>query len=472
MKYSMISLGFVFSLIVTTLCGQPETPLANVEFFDVTTLPIEQTIADPSFSALFNKTINPKHFRDHYLRPWHLQVDSLVRAIRQGPAFQRFFAPNPTEDMGSCQAGNYQPFPLSFIELMAQNIQGDRFPNQIVKGIITQYTDLRRLPTSEYCFQSVRNAGEGYPFDYFQQTTLWIGTPVLIIHRTLDDRWRFIVTPYGEGWVSTEAVGQMTDRLIRNWERAPWLIITKDNQSINNGHTYEYAGLGTILPYNTGGHTNGAYHEAWVPVFRKDQPIKVAFSPVPKFIGRPFPLPLTQASIQMVLAELWGGKYSWGGIDGGRDCSSTLKDYFSCFGIWLPRNSAQQAKVGKVIPIEGNQQQKESQIRNQGIPFLSIVYKRGHSMLYVGKNNSGNPLIFHNVWGLKPKLRNPSLENIAHQREQFGVFGLTPKADHISARFIIGKTVITTVSPESGFDHTQFDAFIDNIQSINLVIMP
>ena len=472
MKYSLLSICLAMNMI-SMLYGQEKTPLAKVEFYDIASLPIEETISDPAFVSLFNKTYHDRQFRNNFLKPWHLNADSLAYAIRQGPAFQRFFVPPPNNDMASCYAGNYQAFSSSFMELITQNIQAHGFPNHIEKGIVTQYTNLRRLPTEEFCFQSVRNAGEGYPFDYFQQTTLWLGTPVLIFHHSLDQQWQFVVTPYGSGWIAADAVGMMTDRLVRNWERAPWLIITKDHQSISNGNTNQYVGLGTILPFNANQKANTNNREVWMPIFRKDQPIKVAFSPVSKFIGRPFPLPLTKTSIHMVLSELWGGKYSWGGIDGGRDCSATLKDYFSCFGIWLPRNSAQQSKVGKVIMLEGTQQQKEANISSQGIPFLSIIYKRGHSMLYVGNHpTSGTPLIFHNVWGLKPKLRNPALESIAHQREQFGVFGLSPKADHISARYIIGKAVITTISPESGFEHTQFDAFIDHIQSINLVRMP
>ena len=47
-----------------------------------------------------------------------------------------------------------------------------------------------------------------------------------------------------------------------------------------------------------------------------------------------------------------GVKYGWGGIDGGRDCSSTIKDLLTPFGIWLPRDSKDQyrrrrSKTGK-----------------------------------------------------------------------------------------------------------------------------
>jgi hypothetical protein len=101
------------------------------------------------------------------------------------------------------------------------------------------------------------------------------------------------------------------------------------------------------------------------------------------------------------------------------------RDFFAPFGIWLPRHSADQAKkVGTFIDLQKlDPEQKEQFILQQGIPYLSILWRKGHVMLYIGEQN-GRALIFHNVWGLKT-------------RDLRGREG----------RKIIGKAVITTLYP-------------------------
>jgi len=52
-----------------------------------------------------------------------------------------------------------------------------------------------------------------------------------------------------------------------------------------------------------------------------------------------------------------------------------------------------------------------------------LIYLRGHIMLYIGEK-AGEPLVFHNIWGLR-----------------------TLKDDGSVGRFIIGRAVITTLEP-------------------------
>jgi hypothetical protein len=81
-----------------------------------------------------------------------------------------------------------------------------------------------------------------------------------------------------------------------------------------------------------------------------------------------------------------------------------IKDLFAPFGLWLPRHSADQAKEGgtfidlqKLSPKE-----KELMILKQGIPYLTLIWRRGHIMLYIG-SYQGRVLVFHNLWGVRTK---------------------------------------------------------------------
>ena len=75
-------------------------------------------------------------------------------------------------------------------------------------------------------------------------------------------------------------------------------------------------------------------------------------------------------------------------------------------------------------PLEGlSTAEKEKVILQQGVPFLSLLWMRGHIMLYVGEWK-GRPAIFHNVWGVR-----------------------VVNGDDDNDRFVIGRAVVTSITP-------------------------
>ena len=57
--------------------------------------------------------------------------------------------------------------------------------------------------------------------------------------------------------------------------------------------------------------------------------------------------------------------------------------------------------------------QKKNYIKKYAVPFLSLIYIKGHIALYLG-NKQGEPIIFHSVWGIK------TLKNGIQQRHIIG----------------------------------------------------
>lgn len=139
----------------------------------------------------------------------------------------------------------------------------------------------------------------------------------------------------------------------------------------------------------------------------------------------PKPLPFTYINAVNIANEFIDEPYGWGGLYGNRDCSAMTRDFFAPFGIWLPRHSEDQAKqLGQYIDLQDlDPEQKEKIILEQGVPYLSLLWRKGHIMLYIG-NENGRALIFHNIWGLR-----------------------TTDCDGKEGRKIIGKAVITTLHP-------------------------
>ena len=144
-----------------------------------------------------------------------------------------------------------------------------------------------------------------------------------------------------------------------------------------------------------------------------------------------------------------GEPYGWGGLYGNRDCSSMTRDFFSVFGIWLPRHSEDQVKeAGAYIDLQGlSPQQKEKIILEQGVPYLSLLWRKGHVMLYIGQKD-GRALIFHNIWGIRTK--------DIQGRE---------------GRKIIGQAVITTLQPGQELRDIDSPAgsLLSNISAMNIL---
>ena len=140
------------------------------------------------------------------------------------------------------------------------------------------------------------------------------------------------------------------------------------------------------------------------------------------------PLALTPRNVATLANRMLGQPYGWGGLHENRDCSATTRDLFIPFGLWLPRDSADQAKAGTVIPLASLPgAEKERVILERGVPFLSLVRSAGHIMLYVGRHD-GRALVLHNTWGIRV-------------RDRAG------GPDAPDGRVMLGRCAITTLQP-------------------------
>jgi cell wall-associated NlpC family hydrolase len=161
---------------------------------------------------------------------------------------------------------------------------------------------------------------------------------------------------------------------------------------------------------------------------------------------------MTAENMAAIANELVNEPYGWGGLHGNRDCSAMVRDLFAPFGIWLPRNSAHQAKQGgSFIDLSDlSADEKEGVILAQGVPYLTLLWRPGHIMLYIG-SYEGEPLVFHNMWGIST-------------RDLLGRRG----------RRIVGHAAITTLHPGRelfGYDAASAD-LKKNIIGMTLLVRP
>ena len=234
-----------------------------------------------------------------------------------------------------------------------------------------------------------------------QQTSLPPNTPIYVHHHSKDRAWLLVQSPLAWGWLEVDQAARMSEAQIEQWTTAKLLAVTRDETAVRDleGHYAFKASMGTALPL--AGQQNGGWlaliasrdykgravlHTAWLE----------------KQSAAPFPLALNAHNLAQLADGIMGQKYGWGGLYGNRDCSAALRDLFAPFGLWLPRNSFDQAhQVGTFYDLKGlDAAQKKQAILDHGIPFLSLIWMPGHIMLYVGAPQ-GEPLVMHNIWGLR-----------------------------------------------------------------------
>jgi hypothetical protein len=131
-------------------------------------------------------------------------------------------------------------------------------------------------------------------------------------------------------------------------------------------------------------------------------------SRIPREVAALFPLEFKKEKIALIGNQLLNQPYGWGEIYDLRDCSAMLRDFYLPFGIWLPRTSADQiASVSERLQLASlAPPEKRELIRKNALPFLSLLYKPGHIMLYVGLDSEGRPLVFHDAWSIRVKNSN------------------------------------------------------------------
>lgn len=393
----------------------------------------DQPLLLPAEQAVLHERVLERFFA-----PWKLTKTSLTPA-------QAFWG---VTGLGNKQgyAENLQPYPRErWKEVVAlQNM--DSFPSMNYPAIITRNTALRVLPSLRPFFLDPTKPGEGFPFDYFQNSALWLGTPVLVCHASRDLGWYFVETGFANGWVRVEDVALAGHDFCADYERRLMAALIQDDVAlIEGGRLLGQTHIGAIFPV----------HDRKTDLVTIKVPLRDAqgwarsgLAALSYDQAALMPLPLTSRAVARLADAMAGQLYGWGGMFENRDCSSTLRDLFLPFGVWLPRNSSQQAKHGgRLIPLEGlTPDVKLETIRQQGRPFASFIAMPGHIGLYLGTDGQGEPLMLHNMWGVRTVL-----------------------PDGGTGRAVAGQLVISTLRPGENRPDVRRGAFLERISGLTTI---
>lgn len=375
----------------------------------------EYTTTIPYFDKSIQEKLN-NEFDERYFKPWH--KDRFEASLKD--VTWQFKYKND-----KVYGDNNRLISKEWFEKQIDNSNFEKYNTFLRKAITVRNTNLRVFPTNSKIFYNPKIAGEGFPFDYNQNSGIKINSPILISHFSKDRAWVYVLSSFAKGWIEINNIAYVNDKIINFFENQNYYIAIKDNFPIyKKGIFLEYIKLGTLFPIkNNKAITVGRYanNQGYIRVVE-----------IPNIYIAKKPIEFNNTNISNIINELLSEPYGWGEALNHRDCSALTKDYFAPFGINLKRNSYGQTLDYKYHDLSkfSNEKKKEFILKN-AIPFLSLAYMKGHIMVYIGQKNN-EPLFFHNVWGVKTK-------------DFFGNDG----------RKVVGKAVITTLNmgeEVNGFD--------------------
>lgn len=383
-------------------------------------------------------------FLTHYYSPWenpylyhsenairNAEID-LIKQFKKHPGYNE----------------NTYLYPDAWMTVIANNMDLPHFPNFKIKAITIVPTDLRMLPSESPSFTHWHKAGQGYPFDNLQVSRLNPNVPVYVIHMTQDHLWYLVITSEKSfGWVAAHHVAFANDDFVRQWKSQHYVTPVVENIAVKNKsqQTYFATRIGMIYPVIQ---VVGNTYEVRVAARDNNQNAIIKTAVINNDKAVLWPLLANTQNIANLANRFLGIPYGWGGLYGYRDCSATLKDLFAPFGIWLPRNSLDQARSKWPVSLKNlTILQKKQMMLNHAIPFFTLLWKPGHIMLYVGTDQN-KPVIFHSPWGLRTR-------NYLTREE---------------GRAVIGRTVITYA--DVGQQYVDSKNFLENMGDMIYIVPP
>jgi hypothetical protein len=380
-------------------------------------------------------------YNERFFAPWQQQRASI-------PAAEAFWG---VAAFGRKQgyAENLLPLDQARWQQLVAALQRESYPSLARPAITVRNTACRVFPSSRPFFYDPRRAGEGYPFDYFQNSALWAGTPALITHSSADGAWLFAETGFVAGWLPAHDVAWADETFLATYQTGSYAALLRDEVTLRDaaGDFLTLTHLGAIFPVvarDEGG------LQLLVPVRDANGAAVARTARIAPDLAALKPLPLQPGRISELANRMLGQLYGWGGLYENRDCSATLRDLFTPFGIWLPRNSADQAKSGGNFHdlAKLSRGEKRDRLLQQGVPFYTLIWLKGHIGLYLGADPaSGEPLLLHNMWGVR-----------------------TTNWSGQEGRAVVGRLAITSLQPGEERPDVESGRFYDRI--LGMTILP
>jgi hypothetical protein len=421
MPYGLI-FAFFLALGVSGCNSNPDIirdirELSQDHFSYVDKVQCERPLVSPAWQKKMDE-----QYRANFFLPWR-QEASRFSKIDVDKAWVKF--KNDSED-GKKSSRRRR----AWIRKMAANAGLPSYPNTSVKAITIGVAHLRHIPVAKAVhFRKTPGGEKNGLFDKLQVSSIAPGTPVYVSHISVDKAWAIAETGYALGWMPLKELAVVTPEFMNRWEQGPHAAVVRDKTPIydQDGGFLFRASVGSMFPKAAEGEDTV---EILVPARGGQGQAEMRKVTLLKETAMARPIVLTSCRLASLANEMTREPYGWGGMGDNRDCSAMIRDLLAPFGIWLPRHSADQASEGGLYVDLSNLSvaEKKKLILARGVPYLTLLWLKGHIMLYIGSRN-GEPLVFHNFWSVR------TMSEGGHQ-----------------GRKIVGHAAITTLYPGKEFN--------------------
>ncbi len=353
-----------------------------------------------------NQSIDPQALRENlkesYLKAWYSPwLDAKIKSNKK-EVFWILKEMNKSTGYGE----DLKPNAKAFNDELIKSMDIEHYPSVKIKAVVVRDSDVRAVPTNKPYYLSPK----GYPFDRYQNSLIFQGTPVLITHFNLDKTYAHIQSSFVYGWIKVSDLAYMRDKDIELLTKLKnYVMPIKDKIPLytDYGGFYTNARVGelfALIPQSQNTPQKPQKKELKAYGFLRDAKGYAALQSVildekDFFV---FPKAFNSENMAYFIDTMLGQKYGWGGLLGNRDCSAFTRDSFANFGILLPRNSyAQSRYANNYVDLSSMKaKEKEDYILKNATPFGTLIYLKGHIMLYLGAYNH-QAIVAHSIWSVQ-----------------------------------------------------------------------
>jgi cell wall-associated NlpC family hydrolase len=307
---------------------------------------------------------------------------------------------------------NGKPVPKATLDTIVANRAMDAIPaSQSTRyGMAVERAMLRTFPTTLRVFSS----DDDGDIDRFQESALFPGAAVAIVHASADGKWLFVVSERYAAWVEADAIAEgARDAVLGYGAKAPYRVIT--DAKPRTVFTREEPRVSELQldmgvrvplappPYDKP--VNGQFpYTSWVlelPVRNADGSLAFAPALLQRNQGSAADyLPLTRGNILRQAFKFLGERYGWGHSYNGRDCSGFVSDVYHSMGVQMPRNTSDQSvsPAFQRTHFEPGDSREKRMAAVAALDVGDLIYIPGHVMMFAGRID-GQPYVIHDTNG-------------------------------------------------------------------------
>jgi len=278
-------------------------------------------------------------------------------------------------------------------------------------GLVTHRAALRTFPTHERVFSS----NDDTDIDRFQESALFPGDAVAVLHESADGQWLFVASERYNAWIEKNAVATgPAEQVFAYGQQGPHRVVTgaiaftaytPEQPQVSRLQLDMGVRVPLLADWPVDQAVNGQHpYTAWVvqlPIRNDDGSLALVPALLPRTEDTAAGyLALTPRNLITQAFKFLGERYGWGHSYDTRDCSGFVSEIYRAFGVLMPRNTSAQAVSPALDRIAFDKRDGAAK-RLAAVKELQVgdlVYIPGHVMVTLG-HDQGLTYMIHDTAG-------------------------------------------------------------------------